>query len=206
MGVQAPALLYCGNIFVGLTSVTFLSAPLPVMKVNACDCYSFSVSSVQLTQFEDSQCHFFLVGWGQGSHHCVPQFPTPNSSHTTVPNPQLVAYHNFHSPVHPMSQPPAWRSRYLPLFDSSLDTGASHQCITPAQHMSSLIMKWLVVVHLGCQPQAAVQISAVGQLKDSTVICFYNIFTADLIITNFVLLSARHDSVLICACSMKLYW
>jgi len=86
--------VYCSNIFIGLTSVTFLSAPLQVMKVNACGCYSFSVSSVQLTQFEDSQCHFFLVGWGQGRHLCVPQFPTPNSSYTTTSTPQFIPCHN----------------------------------------------------------------------------------------------------------------
>ena len=57
-------------------------------------------------------------------------------------------------------------------------------------------MKWLVHVHLRCLPQDAVQVSVAGQLKDSTVIFCFNTFTAEPIITNFVLPSPRHVTLL----------
>jgi hypothetical protein len=61
-------------------------------------------------------------------------------------------------------------------------------------------MKWLVHVHLRCQPQDAVQISVAvavaEQLKDYTVIFFFFSFTAEPIITNFVLPSPRHVTLL----------
>lgn len=114
--VQAPGLVYCHNIFIRLTSVRFLSVPLQVMKVNACGCYSLSVSFVQLTQFEDwegASGTIITYHKYQPPNHCIPQLLTPNSSYTTSPNPQIIAYHNSQPPNHRMPQLPTPTSLHI---------------------------------------------------------------------------------------------
>ena len=142
----------CHDVFIGLTSVRFLSAPLLVMKVNACGCYSLSVNSAQLTQFEDSHNHFFLVGWNQWSHHCmpqlityhnsqppthpIPQLPTFNSLHAPTPNPQLIAYHNSQPPTHHIPQLPTPNSLHAPTPNPQLI--AYHNSQPPTHHIPQL--------------------------------------------------------------------
>lgn len=150
--------------------------------------------------------------------------PVEPSSHTTTPNPQLITYHNSQPPYHHIPQRPTETLHIPQLPTPNLSHTTTHNleeqiplcvwqltgnlCIPLAQHMSSLIMKWVVVVvvHLWCQPQDAVWVSVAGQQKDSTIIFCYNTFAAEPIITNFVLPSPRHVTLLICTCSIKLYW
>jgi len=84
------------------------------MKVNACGCYSLSVSSVHLTQFEDwdgTSGAIITYHNSQPPAHHIPQIPTPRSSYTTTSNPQLIIYHNptpksSHTTTHNHHPPP----------------------------------------------------------------------------------------------------